>query len=918
MDHLPKVKLFEGAILKVPYLADRDYDGGSFGDYPQRRGWDLKRLLSRDFSEHSSDETASFLQTWLFFGILHEIREYSGVTSNEPFVTESEEGKKWIYTADLDAYIKRWVEHLEAVSGEEGRVKSSIAQLTRSLMVLHTMTNVLYGSDHSPLPDEVVLSFKVLGSTFDGVFVWLWDVQRPVSWGLKDIAASRMLSQGWCPRDVALTCHHLSEIAMLYASYIKREYVLEDHASCTEDRCAVNQIDEASYRTKHTTTDCQCGHVEPDQHQIQEILAKGQVPVVSLTPKIAPDGTKTLDVGIKGHRYLRWFVAFSHVWSDGLGNSQRNSLPMCQLQALYDIAVDRPWDEMFGAVEHQFQELKTDPEISEKWFNRVDRLGKKILPATHNIIDAVRDRRGRPISIWIDTLCVPLDKAFRKIAIAGLKHVYSSAMFTIVLDAELQRTSCICEAEENLMRIAISGWMRRAWTFQEGILANLRLRVRFADGYLDLSTLLGQENKMEDIGMDFHLTQNPKIGKVAQRLIRWADEHGGYEAEIQRRALKAAKRKENYNMSSYIIDEARTFFIYMFNVWMMPIRTDINLRSVKTDKVRRIIAAWMGLQWRQCSREEDRFIIFATACVTSIDELNAVQGLLNYPAHGRMKLWLSQQYALPIGLLFISGRRHSEEGWGWAPLDVTRDDLKDETVVDRSSKDTFFEVAKPGHLLSLPGSLTGQNFMFVDVNAMLQCIVKLDRTYLKTSNADLHPPLPPRPSEKKAILNPEVYDTKRAEILHPLPGTLSRQDVTAPPLPPRPLLTQELSTKSGQSSSSKSSFPDRTVAILPPKNESILSNQDRAAGQMNGPKRIIPPDGTMFGLVLSQELQLDDLVDSKVAGALITVSSQSDEFITGLFICSVTVEIIQTEDQADGPFSTHIQVLKDTQRWRIG
>ena len=45
------------------------------------------------------------------------------------------------------------------------------------------------------------------------------------------------------------------------------------------------------------------------------------------------------------------YIAISHVWSDGLGNPNENSLPLCQPEFLYDLLVDTHWDEVYMAME---------------------------------------------------------------------------------------------------------------------------------------------------------------------------------------------------------------------------------------------------------------------------------------------------------------------------------------------------------------------------------------------------------------------------------------------------------------------------------------------------------------------------------------------------------------------------------------
>ena len=92
------------------------------------------------------------------------------------------------------------------------------------------------------------------------------------------------------------------------------------------------------------------------------------------------------------------------------------------------------------------------------------------------------------VCLWIDTLCIPsrphaqicphtTELTCRKIAISRLKEAYQDAPKVLVLDWEIERSNT-CYPEETLMRIAISAWMKRLWTFQEAILSK-ELHFRF-------------------------------------------------------------------------------------------------------------------------------------------------------------------------------------------------------------------------------------------------------------------------------------------------------------------------------------------------------------------------------------------------------------------------------------------------------
>jgi hypothetical protein len=98
MEHLPPVTNPYNPIF-VPYIGDCEYDGLDFAGYPARRGFDIEGLLKGDFKATSSDQVASFLQTWLFFGLMCEILGVKLGTAY--FVRTDEYGNKWITTEKL-------------------------------------------------------------------------------------------------------------------------------------------------------------------------------------------------------------------------------------------------------------------------------------------------------------------------------------------------------------------------------------------------------------------------------------------------------------------------------------------------------------------------------------------------------------------------------------------------------------------------------------------------------------------------------------------------------------------------------------------------------------------------------------------------------------------------------------------------
>jgi hypothetical protein len=197
--------------------------------------------------------------------------------------------------------------------------------------------------------------------------------------------------------------------------------------------CMVDTIDETTYITKHTVEDCKCEHAGMEVGQdILKILENGAIPVLSINSSESQQGTVKVDSSTT----VAGYVAISHVWSDGLGNPHCNTLPLCQLL-------------------------------------RIQESVNSLLPGS-----------GQHIYFWIDTLCVPLIRTFRNMAIQRMADVYRNASRVLVLDSSLLASTLNrASGTEILARIKCSTWSRRLWTFQEGILARgHRLVFQFGDG----------------------------------------------------------------------------------------------------------------------------------------------------------------------------------------------------------------------------------------------------------------------------------------------------------------------------------------------------------------------------------------------------------------------------------------------------
>lgn len=389
-----------------------------------------------------------------------------------------------------------------------------------------------------------------------------------------------------------------------------------------------------------------------------------------------------------------------HSWSDGLGNPHCNSLPLCQLEFLYDLLVDTTWNEVYKSLDTMGDDkIEYNNEAEKKAIEGVAWLLKALSPGVKRLVTPVREVRDKPLSIWIDTLCVPLERRYRKLAIAAMQDVYAKAVFTVVLDSELQ---CIesrrCSPEELLVRIGLSGWTRRAWTFQEGVLANQKLRFVFADATSPLP--LWQRETDISCDIDFALPRyTTAVRRMNASVARWGARHGHVPSNPvpMSRLEEEAARKQSFTLPEFMLEEVKGFFMGMKTLWK-----SVHQYEQPSDLVLRMISAWESLRLRATSHEDDKFICFAAACAIGYKERERIQDLLTYPPEQRMKAWIQTQSAVPAGLLFVLGARYDEKGFRWVPKGVWRQPLvdKDLALRDQGSNELVFK--KPGFMVYSP------------------------------------------------------------------------------------------------------------------------------------------------------------------------------------------------------------------------
>src|SRR3954471_8364892 len=139
MDHLPPVSTPYQPI-SIPYLGGPPYDNLGIEGYPARRfghGYQVSALQQGDLQGRTELETAQFLQTWLYFGMLYEAYRLSDDhhVNYRDFVRADEAGKEWITTACLPELFRVWKERIDEIPKESEEFEQYYGRFRKAMVV---------------------------------------------------------------------------------------------------------------------------------------------------------------------------------------------------------------------------------------------------------------------------------------------------------------------------------------------------------------------------------------------------------------------------------------------------------------------------------------------------------------------------------------------------------------------------------------------------------------------------------------------------------------------------------------------------------------------------------------------------------------------------------------------------------------
>lgn len=424
-----------------------------------------------DGSESPSDTLASH-QSWLVLGLLESVTLKS-VQEADLLVTVKVNGEEEVQ-ALCPNKIPMILQHCDTLPDRleklalQSHIRTIETSLDKSLGTVHSLIrNLRDGSSEWPEAAPANLYFicilcEAVNVALNGLCL-IAGVNRssgpgPRSWSFilelfksqVEIAGRR---NGWCPFTLGFLMDEGTISGVDYALR-QKSTAPENHETCSFSVCNANKVDPENYTAKHVDGCLGCVLVRPPCEGVKDMILNDQIPVLAMEQSCL-NFSSCLSLWSADDKS---YVAFSHVWADGLGSVAEKGLPQCQVSRLAALAAE-------------------------------------LVPGGY---------------FWIDSLCVPEDRAPRKKAIQMMGMTYMKAAKVLVLDASIQKCSSEEPQEQKLLYVLASGWMRRLWTLQEGILAT-ELVVRFAGSSIPVHDLIP---RMAD------LHKNPLLTSLASGIYR--------------------------------------------------------------------------------------------------------------------------------------------------------------------------------------------------------------------------------------------------------------------------------------------------------------------------------------------------------------------------------------------------------------
>ena len=536
------------AAASIPWLGF-NHDGASRSvtmiqqyplgrDYPAWTQRDLDELERGNLNGRNPDNVLAMIQSWMSLGLLESSFEVRFETRS--FL--SEEDANLVNTRKLRKWIDQYFEEVIKKNPGDGATRQKRrSRLTQSLEFAESWIRRLaeMERDHHRFQSHSALAASHLFGPVTRFIILVAEAVWAVAmlfpsdgerffincqWQINEMnerdLRQRCIASGWCP-SIPDKMKQLLRTPTSFLEYLSIVSPFETgtslHQRCSMGQCVQYNIDTNTYKPKHRLQCHGCDMVKPPIADIRDALRRGLIPVLSGSSLLDP-GTVTVVEAISDFEPLN-FVAFSHVWSDGLGSTAEAGLPTCQVEFLLDKTL----------------------------------------------------RAGSTDLFWIDSLCIPADRETRKLAIASMARTYKSASATVILDSQIQRCNYERSLETRLLALSMSKWQERLWTLQESSLSKnlwclfmddrlVRIESLFSEEYNDkvYRPIVRSTGALLDNFSDWSTPSQVTLGAVQRNLYRRTS------SKLDDEALAVAPFFPHVNMPSLISAEGQERMAELF------------------------------------------------------------------------------------------------------------------------------------------------------------------------------------------------------------------------------------------------------------------------------------------------------------------------------------------------------------------
>lgn len=583
----------------------------NFHSFPSQSKWEIsKGQLLKKGSEWNREEASTFLQSWLFFGLLRAIFIDDQKFQSDEFVRED---RKYLSTEKLQEFLERWQHRIRKSPHKCGELIRAqlVLKEAHSLVTQHCSAKGTENLAPEWLVDEEVeLSIIVLGQALtdalaqiqqnEGIKLpggWRDDFLHNQGWGYSRLVLRELGYRSWCKKNIEMLKLLLrgNVIGLLLTNNYSPLY--RYHLLCSEKKCIARYADERLDNCDflslknleeskgsppkldpcHYKVSCACEMIASDPRRLTAIIDNGNVPLLQYDVS-----RKQLKI-VEMEGWNKEFSVLSHVWEDGLGND-RNAVYRCVLELL------------------------------AKTFAGND-------PGEH-----VSSPLNPNHLFWLDVLAIPIGDKYttqRRQVIGKIHEIYKRARSTYVLELGMLKSKADSSFSAAI-RITTSLWMTKIWTLQEAFLSS-DLQFVFSDKLLPLRDFQSRL-RLDDFTLHKSLL---KVARAFEELI----------LQPQRPRIEA---NEQYVDADFVA-----------SVWRA-----VRLRDATVNADEPLALA----------------ILFNLDTTAFVDESLAAQqeNIPEAELENRMCTLLQmlanlQPCAIPPGIIFLPGEKLSRGGFRWAP-----------------------------------------------------------------------------------------------------------------------------------------------------------------------------------------------------------------------------------------------------------